>query len=152
ACRARGSGRSIRLPDAPQTGTEVGAVLPRRADCARSQCRQDHHYRARGSDVGHGDRHGGLPHMVQPHPGLHVAAAALPDQPGYGMAKLTRNYMITALLTIGAACLGGLISQRQPEVSFSARLDTLPMTVGPWAGQNVRLDERTRNALSADSL
>lgn len=68
------------------------------------------------------------------------------------MAEHTRNYMITALLTIGAACLSGLISQRQPEVSFSARLDTLPMRVGQWRGQDVRMDANTRNALSADSL
>lgn len=68
------------------------------------------------------------------------------------MAEHTRRYVITALLTIGTACLSGFISQRQADVGFSARLDTLPMRVGPWMGQDVRMDAGTRNALSADSL
>lgn len=68
------------------------------------------------------------------------------------MAEQTRNYMITALVTVAAACLTMSISGRQPQVSFEARLDALPMTVGDWRGQDIRIDAGTRDALSADGF
>ncbi len=67
------------------------------------------------------------------------------------MAQHKANLVITALLTAAGACLSCIIAQRQPEVSFSARLESLPMTIGAWHGQDVRLDAASRNALSADS-
>lgn len=68
------------------------------------------------------------------------------------MAKLTSNYIITACLTIVAACLGGFITQRQPQVAFDAHLEALPMIIGDWQGQDIELDTRTRDILSADRI
>ncbi len=68
------------------------------------------------------------------------------------MAKRTPNYVITALLTIGAACLSSFISQRQPQVSFVPRLDALPMRIGDWQGRDTKLDPGIREALAGDGI
>lgn len=68
------------------------------------------------------------------------------------MAKYTSNYIITAFLTISAACVGSFITQKQPQVVFDARLEAFPMKIGNWQGQDVGLDAGTRKALSGDSI
>jgi EpsI family protein len=90
--------------------------------------------------------------MVEPDPVLGRDPDPVPDQLGYGMARHTQNYMIVALLTMGAACLSSLASQWQPRADFNARLEDLPMQIGDWKGQDIHLSPGIRKALAADSI
>ena len=68
------------------------------------------------------------------------------------MANRTSSYSIVIILTLITAGFSLWIGQRSPNVSFSTKLDTLPISIGTWYGQNMEMGDEIKKALNADSI
>ena len=68
------------------------------------------------------------------------------------MHKRTTNYWLVALLTLAAAYAGNRVALTAPAAKFSARPDRVPMTLGTWHGEDIKLDATTMNKLAADQV
>lgn len=68
------------------------------------------------------------------------------------MHKRTPNYWLVALLTLAAAYAGNRAAVIAPVAKFSASLDKLPMKMGTWQGEDIKLDAVVMKALSADQV
>jgi len=68
------------------------------------------------------------------------------------MVKRTPNYLLVAVLTIGIACLSLYVAMKSPGARSDARLDSLPMKIGVWEGEDVELTDAVKQALKADRV
>jgi EpsI family protein len=68
------------------------------------------------------------------------------------MAKHTPKYILIAALTLLSAGFTHWSTGRTPTVSFSARLDQLPLTIGVWKGVDLPLTQDVKHALNADRI
>jgi len=68
------------------------------------------------------------------------------------MVKRTPNYLLVAVLTIGIACISQYIAQKSRGARFNAPLDSLPMKIGVWEGEDVELTEAVMQVLKADRV
>jgi EpsI family protein len=68
------------------------------------------------------------------------------------MHKRTPNYWLVALLTLAAAYAGNRVAQIAPAAKVSANLDKLPMKLGTWQGEDIKLDATVMKALAADQV
>jgi len=68
------------------------------------------------------------------------------------MANRAPNYILVTVLTLVTAAGGYWITRRSPHVSFSARLESIPLNISGWQGRDMEISKDIRKSLGADRL